>query len=69
MTIGVYGLVVGIVKLDDPGLYLTQQLNVVLRKIDASILWVAPFLMKTLSIVGTVVMFLVGSGILTHGIP
>ncbi len=69
MTIGVYGLVAGIVKLDDLGLYLTQQLNAVLRKIGNSILWAAPFLMKTLSIVGTAAMFLVGGGILTHGIP
>ena len=69
MTVGVYCLVAGIVKLDDLGLYLTQQLNAILRKVGVAILWAAPFLMKTLSIVGTAAMFLVGGGILTHGIP
>lgn len=69
MTIGVYGLVAGIVKLDDLGLYLTQQLNAFSRKIGAAILKAAPLLMKTLSILGTAAMFLVGGGILTHGIP
>lgn len=69
MTVGVYGLVAGIVKLDDLGLFFAEQLNVVLRKAGAAILWVAPLLMKTLSILGTAAMFLVGGGILTHGIP
>ena len=68
MTVGVYGLVAGIVKLDDLGIYLTQQRNTVLQKAGAAILWAAPFFMKTLSILGTAAMFLVGGGILTHGI-
>lgn len=69
MTVGVYGLVAGIVKLDDLGLYLTQRAGGISRKVGGAILWAAPFLMKTLSIFGTAAMFLVGGGILTHGIP
>ncbi|WP_100638098.1 DUF808 domain-containing protein [Marinobacter salexigens] len=68
ITVGVYGLVAGIVKLDDGGLYLTQQESVLARKIGHGILWFAPYLMKTLSIVGTIAMFLVGGGILVHGV-
>lgn len=69
MTVGVYGLVAGIVKLDDVGLYLTQRDGAVPRRIGRAILWAAPFLMKTLSVAGTIAMFLVGGGIITHGIP
>ena len=69
MTIGVYGLVAGIVKLDDAGLYLTQCSGKLQRGLGRAILWAAPFLMKTLSIAGTIAMFLVGGGIVTHGIP
>jgi predicted DNA repair protein MutK len=73
MTIGVYGLVAGIVKLDDAGLYLSRRdgdgtAARLLRSIGFGILAAAPYLMKTLSIVGTAAMFLVGGGILTHGI-
>ncbi len=69
MTVGVYGLVAGIVKLDDGGLYLTQRKNKLSQAFGRAILWTAPFLMKTLSIAGTAAMFLVGGGIITHGIP
>jgi len=69
MTVGVYGLVAGIVKLDDAGLYLTQCRGALQQRLGAAILWAAPFLMKTLSIAGTAAMFLVGGGIITHGIP
>ena len=69
MTVGVYGLVAGIVKLDDAGLYLTQRAGSAARIAGRAILSFAPFLMKTLSILGTAAMFLVGGGILTHGIP
>ena len=69
MTVGVYGLVAGIVKLDDAGLYLTQCRGAIQQGLGRAILWVAPFLMKTLSILGTAAMFLVGGGIITHGIP
>lgn len=69
MTLGVYGLVAGIVKLDDAGLYLSRTGNAFARKLGSAILWAAPFLMKLLSVAGTVAMFLVGGGIVTHGIP
>ncbi|WP_286801228.1 DUF808 family protein, partial [Marinobacter sp. UBA2498] len=68
ITVFVYGLVAGIVKLDDGGLYLSQQENPVLQQLGSGILWLAPYLMKTLSILGTLAMFLVGGGILTHGL-
>lgn len=69
MTVGVYGLVAGIVKLDDLGLYLSQRENGLARGIGRGILSVAPWLMKFLSIAGTTAMFLVGGGIIVHGIP
>ena len=72
MTIGVYGLVAGIVKLDDAGLYLSQRPGESLwarfkRRFGMMLLNSAPYLMKTLSVVGTIAMFMVGGGILTHG--
>lgn len=74
MTIGVYGLVAGIVKLDDAGLYLAQNkgnsaASKLTRKLGFALLAFAPYMMKTLSVVGTIAMFLVGGAILTHGIP
>jgi len=66
MTIGVYGLVAVIVKLDDLGLYLKTKQNEVARRIGSFILLAAPYLMKFLSVAGTVAMFLVGGGILVH---
>ena len=69
MTIGVYGLVAGIVKLDDAGLYLSRQRGRLQGRGGALLLRAAPVLMKGLSIVGTAAMFLVGGGILTHGVP
>jgi len=68
MTVGVYGLVAGIVKLDDAGLALERRSNAAARAIGRMILRAAPYLMKGLSIAGTVAMFLVGGGILVHGI-
>lgn len=67
VTVGVYGLVAGIVKLDDLGLALTERDSPLGQKIGHGILWLAPWLMKTLSVVGTAAMFMVGGGILTHG--
>jgi uncharacterized protein len=67
--VGVYGLVAAIVKLDDFGLYLQQQTTAAARAIGAGILRTAPWLMKALSVAGTAAMFLVGGGILVHGIP
>ncbi|SOZ67317.1 conserved hypothetical protein, DUF808, putative transmembrane protein [Cupriavidus taiwanensis] len=69
MTVGVYGLVAGIVKLDDAGLYLSQRASAGLRWLGQGLLRLAPLLMKTLSVAGTAAMFLVGGGILMHGIP
>jgi uncharacterized protein len=74
MTAGVYGIVAGIVKLDDAGLFLSKRsgsnvLSKMQRGIGEAILLAAPYLMKGLSIAGTGAMFIVGGGILTHGIP
>ena len=69
MTVGVYGLVAGIVKLDDLGLWLTQKSGSAAKSIGNAILRAAPYMMKGLSVIGTAAMFLVGGGILTHGIP
>ena len=69
MTIGVYGLVAGIVKLDDLGLWLTSRASKVAQSLGRGIVMAAPWLMKTLSVVGTAAMFLVGGGILVHGVP
>ena len=74
MTAGVYGLVAGIVKLDDAGLYLSRRegddgLARLWRALGRRILALAPYLMKGLSIAGTAAMFLVGGGIIVHGIP
>ena len=69
MTIGVYGLVAGIVKLDDLGLHLQQKSSAALKGIGNMLLVAAPKLMKTLAIVGTAAMFMVGGGILVHGVP
>lgn len=69
MTVGVYGFVAGIVKLDDGGLALSRRADGFSRALGRAILAGAPILMKLLSIVGTAAMFLVGGGILVHGIP
>lgn len=73
MTVGVYGLVAGIVKLDDAGLHLasrrgTGALDGALRALGRGLLGAAPRLMKFLGVAGTVAMFLVGGGILTHAL-
>ena len=69
MTVGVYGLVAGIVKLDDAGLWLKAQAGGAAQALGRGILAFAPWLMKALSVFGTAAMFLVGGGILVHGIP
>jgi len=73
MTVGVYGLVAGIVKLDDAGLYLMQKegegaWRALQRWLGLRLLNFAPWLMKALAVVGTIAMFMVGGGILKHGI-
>lgn len=69
ITLGVYGLVAGIVKLDDAGLYLSQRSSAFAQSLGRGLLALAPWLMKTLSVVGTAAMFMVGGGILSHGLP
>ena len=74
MTVGVYGVVAGIVKLDDLGLHLVGRKGDgaaawLSRWLGRGILWFAPWLMKLLSVAGLAAMFLVGGGILTHGVP
>ncbi|MGI2169274.1 DUF808 domain-containing protein [Shewanella sp. MF05960] len=69
MTVGVYGLVAGIVKIDDLGLYLAKRKAEGLgHNIGLMLVSAAPYLMKILTVVGTIAMFMVGGGILTHGI-
>lgn len=75
-TVGVYGFVAGIVKIDDAGLLLiessknsTSVFATMKTKVGQGLLAFAPLLMKTLSVVGTIAMFMVGGGILLHGIP
>lgn len=73
MTAGVYGFVAGVVKLDDLGLFLSRQtggaMSAAWRAVGHGILGMAPYLMKGLSVVGTAAMFLVGGGIIAHGVP
>ncbi|MFO0607547.1 MAG: DUF808 family protein [Polyangiales bacterium] len=68
MTVGVYGLVAAIVKLDDLGLALRRRPSAAARAIGGAVLAAAPRLMKLLSVAGTAAMFLVGGGILAHGV-
>ncbi|MEZ9201460.1 DUF808 domain-containing protein [Vibrio splendidus] len=71
MTIGVYGLVAGIVKLDDLGFYLQRTSNgsTIKTQLGNGLVAFAPKLMKTLAVVGTAAMFLVGGGIVVHNVP
>lgn len=69
VTVGVYGLVGMIVKLDDLGYWLADKGSRIAQGLGKALLVLAPWLMKFLSVVGTLAMFLVGGGILVHGIP
>lgn len=69
MTIGVYGLVAGIVKFDDLGLWLTRRPSGLAQMIGRWILAFAPWMMKSLTVIGTIAMFLVGGSIISHGLP
>jgi hypothetical protein len=69
MTVGVYGIVAGIVKLDDFGLYLLKKPGTPARRLGRGLLLAAPRLMRALTVIGTAAMFLVGGGILSHGVP
>jgi len=68
VTIGVYGLVGVIVKLDDVGYWLSDKTSALAKMIGKALLVIAPWLMKSLSVIGTLAMFLVGGGIVVHGI-
>ena len=68
VTVGVYGLVGVIVKLDDMGYWLVEKTSTLAQWLGKALLAIAPRLMKTLSVVGTLAMFLVGGGIVVHGI-
>ncbi|MBB1201415.1 DUF808 domain-containing protein [Enterobacteriaceae bacterium 89] len=68
VTIGVYGLVGVIVKLDDMGYWLVEKTSALAQAVGKSLLFIAPWLMKVLTVVGTLAMFLVGGGIVVHGI-
>jgi uncharacterized protein len=69
MTLGVYGLVAVIVKLDDMGLYLATRRQAAVRTLGRGMVGLAPYLLRFLSVAGTLAMFLVGGGILVHGVP
>ncbi len=74
MTVGVYGFVAGVVKLDDAGLHLARpapagEIRQLRQSVGRALIFIAPWLMKSLSVLGTAAMFLVGGGILAHGIP
>ena len=69
MTIGVYGLVAAIVKMDDAGAWLLERGGRLQAAVGRALLLAAPKLMKALTVIGTAAMFLVGGGILMHGMP
>jgi predicted DNA repair protein MutK len=66
--VGVYGFVAGIVKMDDVGLWLSRKAGAAAQAVGRFLLAAAPRLMKLLTVLGTAAMFLVGGGILVHGI-
>jgi hypothetical protein len=69
MTVGVYGLVAAIVKMDDAGAWLLERGGRLQAAVGRALLLAAPKLMKALTVIGTAAMFLVGGGILMHGMP
>jgi predicted DNA repair protein MutK len=68
VTVGVYGIVAAIVKIDDFGFWLREKPSRLAQGLGSVLLTAAPWLMKILSVVGTIAMFLVGGGIVVHGI-
>ncbi|WP_336295161.1 DUF808 domain-containing protein [Cronobacter dublinensis] len=68
VTLGVYGIVGVIVKLDDMGYWLADKRSALARGVGKGLLVTAPWLMKALSVLGTIAMFLVGGGIVVHGV-
>lgn len=69
ITIFVYGLVGLIVKLDDIGLWMLEKKNALAKMVGNSIIFLMPWLMRSLSILGTIAMFMVGGGIFSHNLP
>ena len=69
MTIGVYGIVAGIVKIDNLGFWLQKKTSALAKGLGNVLVAAAPWLMKILTLVGTIAMFLVGGGIMVHGVP
>lgn len=69
VTVGVYGIVAAIVKIDDLGYWLQKKSSALAKSVGGVLLATAPWLMKILTVVGTVAMFLVGGGIIVHGVP
>ncbi|MCH2108653.1 MAG: DUF808 domain-containing protein [Polyangiaceae bacterium] len=70
LTVGIYALVAGIVKIDDLGLhYIARGKAAFVKRLGQALLWFAPRFLKALTFVGTIAMFLVGGGILVHGLP
>jgi predicted DNA repair protein MutK len=69
MTFGVYGLVAAIVKMDDAGAWLLERGGRLQAALGKALLLAAPKLMKALTVIGTAAMFMVGGGILMHGLP
>jgi len=69
VTVGVYGIVACIVKIDDLGMWLQEKSSSVAKGIGGALLALAPWMMKILTVVGTIAMFLVGGGIIAHGVP
>ena len=69
MTVGVYGLVAAIVKMDDAGAWLLERGGRLRMAVGRALLLAAPRLMKALTVIGTAAMFMVGGGILMHGLP
>ena len=68
VTIGVYGIVAAIVKIDDLGYWLNEKSSAIAQGVGRFLLGFAPWLMKILTVVGTLAMFLVGGGIIVHGL-
>lgn len=69
VTMGVYFLVALIVRLDDIGVFLSRSKQIIYQSLGRSLLVSAPYLIRLLSVVGTIAMFLVGGGIFIHGLP
>jgi hypothetical protein len=68
ITVFVYGLVAGIVRMDDVGMWLMRKTSAAAQALGRGLIAFTPWLMRGLSIVGTAAMFMVGGSLLVHGI-